>query len=103
MIAGAKNADRHFARQHSCLLLRKDGFSRDHSAEWGVIPAHRGRRAMAEKEQLKPDDFPVHTKQKKIVKTDGKDIAEASTPKIAEDVVERLNAEEDRREQDRWA
>ncbi|MEA2894663.1 MAG: hypothetical protein QOJ84_278 [Bradyrhizobium sp.] len=58
---------------------------------------------MADKEQLKPDDFPVHTEQKKIVKTDGKDIAEASTPKIAEDVAERLNAEEDRREQDRWA
>jgi hypothetical protein len=34
-----------------------------------------------DKEQLKPDDFPLHTEQKKIVKPDGKDIAEASTPK----------------------
>lgn len=58
---------------------------------------------MADKEQLKPDDFPVHAEQKKIVKTDGKEIAEARTPKIAEDVAERLNAEEDRREEDRWA
>jgi hypothetical protein len=58
---------------------------------------------MADKEQLKPDDFPVHSERKKIVKPDGKDIAEASTPKIAEEVTERLNAEEDRREQDRWA
>jgi hypothetical protein len=58
---------------------------------------------MADKEQLKPDDFPVHTEQKKIVKPDGKGIAEASTPKIADDVAERLNAEEDRREEDRWA
>ena len=58
---------------------------------------------MADKEQLKPDDFPVHTEQKKIVKPDGTDIAEASTPKIAEEVAERLNAEEDRREEDRWA
>jgi hypothetical protein len=58
---------------------------------------------MADKEQLKPDDFPVHAEQNKIVKSDGQDIAEASTPKIAEDVAERLNAEEDRREQDRWA
>jgi hypothetical protein len=58
---------------------------------------------MADKEQLKPDDFPVHTESKKIVKTDGKEIAEARTPKIAEEVTERLNAEEDRREEDRWA
>jgi len=58
---------------------------------------------MADKEQLKPDDFPVHAERKKIVKPDGKDIAEASTPKLAEDVADRLNAEEDRREQDRWA
>jgi hypothetical protein len=58
---------------------------------------------MADKEQLKPDDFPVHTELKKIVKPDGKDIAEANTPKIAEEVAERLNAEEDRREEDRWA
>jgi hypothetical protein len=59
---------------------------------------------MPDKEQLKPDDFPLHTEQKKIVKPDGKDIAKASTPKIAEEVAERLNADEDRREEDRcWA
>ena len=58
---------------------------------------------MPDKEQLKPDDFPLHTEQKKIVKPDGKDIAEARSPKIAEEVAERLNAEEDRREEDRWA
>jgi hypothetical protein len=58
---------------------------------------------MADKEQLKPDDFPVHAEQNKIVKPDGKEIAEASTPKIAEEVAERLNAEEARREEDRWA
>jgi hypothetical protein len=58
---------------------------------------------MPDKEQLMPDDFPLHTEQKKIVKPDGKDIAEASNPKIAEEVAERLNADEDRREQDRWA
>jgi hypothetical protein len=58
---------------------------------------------MADKEQLKPNDFPVHTEKNKIVKPDGKDIAEARTPKIAEEVAERLNAEEGRREEDRWA
>ncbi|MEA2819522.1 MAG: hypothetical protein QOJ86_1526, partial [Bradyrhizobium sp.] len=41
---------------------------------------------MADKEQLKPDDFPLHTESKKIVKPDGKDIADARSPKIAEEV-----------------
>jgi hypothetical protein len=58
---------------------------------------------MADDETLKPEDFPVHTDQKKIVKNDGKAIAEAGTKKTAEDVAERLNAEEDRREEDRWS
>jgi hypothetical protein len=31
------------------------------------------------------------------------DIAEARKPKIAEEVAERLNADVDRREEDRWA
>ena len=54
-------------------------------------------------ERLKPEDFPVHTEQMKIVKNDGKTIAEARTKKTAADVAERLNAEEDRREEDRWS
>ncbi|WP_375414083.1 hypothetical protein [uncultured Bradyrhizobium sp.] len=58
---------------------------------------------MADKEQLKPDDFPVHTEKNRIVKPDGQEIAEASTPAIAEEVAERLNTEEYRREEDRWA
>jgi hypothetical protein len=58
---------------------------------------------MADDEPLKPEDFPVHTTKKQIVKNDGKTIAEAGTKKTAEDVAERLNAEEERREQDRWS
>jgi hypothetical protein len=58
---------------------------------------------MADDEPLKPDDFPVHTDQKQIVKNDGKTIAEARTKKTAEEVAERLNTEEDRREEDRWS
>jgi hypothetical protein len=58
---------------------------------------------MTEQKHLHPNDFPVHTEHKKIVKPDGKEIAEAKTPKLAEDVAGRLNAEEERREQDRWA
>ena len=58
---------------------------------------------MADNDQLKPNDFPVHAEQKKIVKTDGNDVAEATTPKIAEDIAHRLNSEEAQREEDRWA
>ena len=56
---------------------------------------------MADDQPLKPEDFPVHTNQKQIVKNDGKTIAEARTKKTAEDVAERLNAEDDRREEGR--
>ena len=58
---------------------------------------------MADDEPLKPVDVPVHTNQKQIVKNDGKPVAEERTKKTAEDVAERLNAEEDRREEDRWS
>ncbi len=58
---------------------------------------------MSDDEPLKPEDFPVHANQKQIVKNDGKTVAEARTKKTAEDVAERLNAEEDRREEDRWS
>ena len=49
-----------------------------------------------------PDDFPVRTKQKKILKNDGETIAEARNEKTADEVAERLNAEEQIREEDRW-
>ena len=58
---------------------------------------------MADDEPLKPEDFPVHTNQKQIVENDGRAIAEARTKKTAEDVADRLNAEECRREEDRWS
>jgi hypothetical protein len=40
-------------------------------------------------EKLKPEDFPVHPGQKKIVNNDGKTIAEASDKTVAEDIAER--------------
>ena len=43
---------------------------------------------MAGDDHLKPNDFPVHAEENKIVKNDGKDIAEAANPKIAEDLAE---------------
>jgi hypothetical protein len=68
-----------------------------------IYPGKYGRCAMADDEPLKPHDFPVHANQKQIVKNDGKMIAEACTKETAEEVAERLNAEEDRREEDRWS
>jgi hypothetical protein len=58
---------------------------------------------MADDEPFKPKDFPIHTNQKKVVNNDRKMIAVARTKKTAEDIAERLNAEEDRREEDRWS
>jgi hypothetical protein len=52
---------------------------------------------------LEPEDFPVRTEDKKIVKNDGETIAEARNEKIADEVAERLNAEESIREEDRWS
>jgi hypothetical protein len=69
----------------------KCGITLKPNPKWRFIPAKQGRCAMADDEPLKPDDFPVHTNQKQIVKDDGKTIAEARTKKTAEDVAERLN------------
>ena len=58
---------------------------------------------MADESLLKPADFPVQVQQRNIVNNDGKAIAEACDEKTAEDVADRLNAEEYRREEDRWS
>jgi hypothetical protein len=52
---------------------------------------------------LEPEDFPLRTKRKKILKHDGESIAEARSEKTADEVAERLNAEEQIREEDRWS
>ena len=52
---------------------------------------------------LEPEDFPLRTKQKKILKNDGKTIAEARNEQTADEVAERLNVEDQIREEDRWA
>ena len=52
---------------------------------------------------LEPEDFPVRTKDKKILKQDGKTIADARNEQTADEVAERLNAEEHHREEDRWS
>lgn len=52
---------------------------------------------------LEPEDFPLRTRRKKILKNDGGAIAEACDEQTADEVAERLNAEEQVREEDRWS
>jgi len=49
---------------------------------------------------LKPEDFPVNAQSKKVKKQDGTPIAETADPAVAEDVADRLNEDEARREED---
>jgi hypothetical protein len=58
---------------------------------------------MADDKTLKPDDFPVHAEQKKIVKNHGETVADVCDNKTAEDIAERLNENEHQREEDRWS
>ena len=55
------------------------------------------------KKPLEPDDFPVNADGKKITKQDGTPIANTEDPAVAEDVAERLNDDEARREEDKWS
>jgi hypothetical protein len=52
---------------------------------------------------LKPDDFPVEVEGDELMTADGKPIARAKTPAIAEDIADRLNDDDYRKEQDRWS
>jgi len=47
---------------------------------------------------LKPDDFPVEVEDEEL-----KPIAKAKTPAIAEDIADRLNEDDCRKEEDRWS
>jgi hypothetical protein len=52
---------------------------------------------------LKPDDFPVEVKGEELVTADGKPIAKAKTPAVAADIADRLNEDDQRKEQDKWS
>jgi hypothetical protein len=58
---------------------------------------------MARNKPLKPDDFPVHAEQKKIVTKDGKPVAEGCDGETTEDIADRLNENENQRDEDRWS
>jgi hypothetical protein len=57
----------------------------------------------APKKPLKPDDFPINADGTKIKKQDGTTIANTEEPTVAEDVADRLNADEAQREEDKWS
>ena len=52
---------------------------------------------------LKPDDFPVHSDKNEILTTGGQPGASAKDEKTADEIAKRLNADEDRQEEDRWS
>ncbi|WP_425991583.1 hypothetical protein [Afipia sp. DC4300-2b1] len=59
--------------------------------------------AIIPKETLKPDDFPVSADGEKLVAADGTPLAKAKTPAIAEEIADRLNEDDNRKEEDRWS
>lgn len=58
---------------------------------------------MPNDKSLKPDDFPVDVDGDELMTADGKPIAKAKTPDLAEDIADRLNEDDYRKEQDRWS
>jgi hypothetical protein len=52
---------------------------------------------------LKPNDFPVQVDDKTIKKQDGEPVAKSEHAVTTTDVAERLNDNEERREQDKWS
>jgi hypothetical protein len=74
---------------------------------FGVMPARlfllTWEGDMPNDKPLKPDDFPVEVEGEELVTADGKPIAKAKTPTIAEDISDRLNEDACRKEQDRWS
>ena len=56
-----------------------------------------------ERRPFKPEDFPLNAEGKKIKKQDGTPIAETPDPAVAQDIAERLNEDDVRREEDKWS
>jgi len=58
---------------------------------------------MKQKKPLEPEDFPVQAEDTKITNSDGEVIADAKNDKMAEEICDRLNTNNEREEEDRWA
>jgi hypothetical protein len=65
--------------------------------------AMTSRQHQPDTDQLKPNDFPLQADKDKIKRQDGKPVAEAENPEMAQEVAERLNCDEQRREEDKWS
>ena len=52
---------------------------------------------------LNPNDFPITTDEKRLIRQDGKKIADAITESMADDIAKRLNENAARKREDRWA
>jgi hypothetical protein len=63
----------------------------------------KGRIRMTKDQALKPDDFPIESHDEKLLTRDGKPLASAESPKVAEEVAGRLNEHAAREEEDRWS
>jgi hypothetical protein len=50
-----------------------------------------------------PNDKPLKPDDEELETADGKPIAKAKTPAIAEDIADRLNEDDYRKEQDGWS
>ena len=58
---------------------------------------------MPNEKPFKSDDVPAGVESGQIVTADGKPIAKVKTPGIAEDIADRLNEDDARKEQERWS
>jgi hypothetical protein len=58
---------------------------------------------MSKEKPLRPEDFPVHANKDEIVTDTGKPVAGARDEETAEEVADRLNSDQAREEEDRWA
>lgn len=56
-----------------------------------------------EKPSLEPEDFPLKVEKEKIKTNNGKTIAETNSEKVAVEIAERLNQDEEKKEEDRWS
>ncbi|MGJ4881575.1 MULTISPECIES: hypothetical protein [unclassified Bradyrhizobium] len=54
-------------------------------------------------EPLKPEDFPLEADKERVQRQDGKPIATTKNEAMAQEIADRLNAEEHRREEDKWS
>lgn len=61
------------------------------------------RKELTNAKLLKPDDFPMKADGTDIKASDGSPIASTEDPVVAKDIVDRLNADDAQREEDKWS